>query len=173
MRALAAFVLLASLSCSSSTDEGGPDSRYGLYMSEGVDISNPIVLWEREDGIRFEITGGWIDCFEDHSADREVMDWQLMGPDGIRMTSGQWSMGEVRCDLAGTKSLQITYVEIGDIVLTSNETVDDKCVRFTKRLPRAEVIEGGGPFGDHPPVIFGPPLPNPMPELTYKRLFGC
>ncbi|MBT8397590.1 MAG: hypothetical protein KJN92_11515 [Gemmatimonadetes bacterium] len=173
MRTLSAIVLFASLSCSSSTDEGDLDPRYGLYMSEGVDAWNPIVLWERGDGIRFEVTGGWIDCFEDNSLDSEVMDWQFVEPDGVRITSGQWSMGEVRCDLAGTKSLQLSYVEIGDIVLTSNETVDGKCVRLAKRLPRAEVIEAGRPFGDYPPIIFGPPPPDPMPELTYKRLFGC
>lgn len=171
----AVLVLLSSIvsACSSPTEKKEPDViTITNLMAEGADTLNPLLIWEGNDGSRFEVTGWRIANgigLGRNSPPYENFTWRFLRPDGDPF-SGIWDMDltffEIRNGI-----LTITYAGTGETMIVS-PSGDPGCPEYRKRLPSAQVWRTGRPRDDDPPLPEGIVLPSPMPEVVFRVSFN-
>jgi len=180
MRRIISVVLaILAMACDSPTRESRPDFRWGVYSTTNRYSSidgNALVLWERGDGARFQLTLGTLRCnAEEEYRDEVVFNWELMELGGIIQAgnSGQWEMGEVLCDLLGESGLRFTIASTGETLTSKDELRFGECLRITMSLPAREAWLLGSPWYQSNPLPDGVVFPEPMPEMTFEGPLWC
>lgn len=183
MRALLLLLVLlfsVLLSCKSplgneKEEEKDPRTsiRFDLYslpgglVSQGNDSPR---LWEGEDGARFVVHGGFLDCFAPPTAFEKLF-WTLYEP-----PDPETSMVYVRangsvtvratCELTGQDGIVFKYPDTGETVASRAWEDSGGCWHLDKRLPSEEALRLGTGEGDEIPsyVVF----PDPLPIGTFR-----
>jgi hypothetical protein len=177
-----AITSLAAMGCSSPTDNGEDQDRdprttslFALYSLPGglvsVGTDSPY-LWEGQDGARFYISGGILQCVSFPNANA-IFNWWVFEPDLMQeRTSGKKSAvgdGLPTCELVGADSLRFRFPQTGE-VLTGRVWEDQGCWSLTIRLPSEKTIRGWVTTqGSDIPAYVS--LPDPMPIATFRHSF--
>ncbi len=183
------FTLFLLSSCSSSTSPPEPtsDFRYTTYHPVAT---GPIVIWEGQDGSRFQLTTGGtmhMHCGDPNAGGYvpswETLKWVYLWPDGAIRDSWEGYpnlfMG-AECELVGSLGVSLTFSGVDSLnnpfsetTPSANEVLVGGCLQFTKQLPGGDVVQYWADFNGMPELFDEIDFPDPMPEVTYRAEEPC
>jgi hypothetical protein len=99
------------------------------------------------------------------------MVWRYLDADGRVAGEGNWVLGQLTCLRQGELSMAVPFSS--DTVVTTDETLEGSCLRFTRSLGHRDGWLGwdeGVTSGEFPAGVI---LPQPMPAARYASAATC